>query len=220
MPPGDVLIRTREGAFLLIICDEEISRELYTGTEECKYYVEPGPYRILVGLGTLLLMISVVLLGNCNFAMQAAIGASYMALNGLFWAASLVPRGAFWDLSSYSVEDITPADAQDAHKTQHDGLDGKPSFTRTLWYAVRETKKIGWLKRGGAVPMTSRWDEWLRLAETNASMGNRAWEAVSKREEIVGQTDSIPQAKEAATTSRDTAEEHAPAFEVRMNATK
>jgi len=40
VPDGDVIIRTREGAFLLVKCNEYVSRELYTGTEECKYYVQ------------------------------------------------------------------------------------------------------------------------------------------------------------------------------------
>ena len=40
VPPGDMIIRTREGAFLLIQCNEDVSRELYIGTEECVYYVQ------------------------------------------------------------------------------------------------------------------------------------------------------------------------------------
>lgn len=96
VPPGDVVIRTREGAFLLVRCDENVARELYTGTEECRYYVEKTPYRLLVGFGTFLLMISVVLLGNCHFAMQAAIGVSYIVLNGAFWGASLLNKKRFW----------------------------------------------------------------------------------------------------------------------------
>lgn len=52
VPAGDVIIRTREGAFLLVICNEDVARELYTGTEECQYYVGNFSYRLLVGLGT------------------------------------------------------------------------------------------------------------------------------------------------------------------------
>jgi len=84
VPPGDMIIRTREGAFLLVRCNENVARELYIGTEECVYKVQTQSYRILVGFGTFLLMVSVVLLGNCNFTMQAAIGVSYIVLNGLF----------------------------------------------------------------------------------------------------------------------------------------
>ena len=220
VPPGDVAIRTREGAFLVVKCNEVVARELYVGTEECNYRVETWQYRILVGFGTLLLMVSVVLLGNCDFTMQAAIGASYMVLNGLFWAASLVPKDRFWDLSSYVVEDITPRDARRADQVQMqcDDFEGVPSYTRTLWYAIRETKKIGWVKKCGAAPDTPQWEQWLKLAESNAFEGNRLWDAVGNRENIVGQTDSISQAKAAGYT--DTAQQHAPAFEIPIDPTK
>lgn len=220
VPAGDVIIRTREGAFLLVRCDEDVARELYTGTEECQYYVGTQLYRILVGLGTFLLMISVVLLGNCNFNMQAAIGGSYIVLNGTFWAASLIQKNAFWDLSNYEFHDMTPEDAKHADKTQgpankHHGhtLEEIPSFTRTMWYAIRETKKIGWVNRGGVAPKTDKWDKWLKLAEENAINGNREWDAVKMREDIVGQAEAVaPQ--DAAIESKDNAEQHVPAFEV------
>lgn len=212
VPPGDVLIRTREGAFLLVRCNEDVARELYTGTEECQYYVNTFRYRVLVGFGTLLLMISVVLLGNCNFAMQAAIGLSYIILNGLFWAASLIPKDRFWDLSLYDIADETPDDAKYAEDSQGETLATQPSFTRTMWYAIRETKKIGWIKRSGAAPSTAKWDQWLEVAEENAVADNRTWNAVLMREKIVGQAESAGQ----ATTGyeKDTAEQHVPATEI------
>jgi hypothetical protein len=114
VPAGDVAIRTREGAFILVKCNENVARELYTGTEECDYYASTQTYRFLVGLGTFLLMVSVVLLGNCNFTMQAAIGVSYILLNGAFWVTSLLKKDRFWDLSAYDVKDITPEDAKNA----------------------------------------------------------------------------------------------------------
>ena len=209
VPAGDVIIRNREGAFLLVKCNEDVARELYIGTEECQYYVGTQLYRILVGFGTFLLMVSVVLLGNCNFAMQAAIGASYIVLNGAFWGSSLIRKDRFWDLSNYHVDDVTPLDAQDAHLEQEDTNEGRPSFTRTMWYAIRETKKIGWVKRGGAAPKTDEWDEWLKLAEQNASDGNKNWNAVEVREAVVGVAESTPQH-----AAEDAAEQHVPAYEV------
>jgi len=211
VPAGDVIIRTREGAFLLVKCNEDVARELYTGTEECQYYVQTQPYRILVGFGTFLLMVSVVLLGNCNFTMQAAIGLSYIILNGAFWGSSLIRKGRFWDLSNYTVEDVTPKDASNADVFQNDTLEGRPSFTRTMWYAIRETKKIGWVKRGGAAPKTDEWDEWLKLAELNAVDSNRGWNAVEVREAVVGVAESTPQ---GAHDQGDAAEQHVPAYEV------
>jgi hypothetical protein len=220
VPPGDVIIRTREGAFLLVKCNEDVARELYTGTEECQYYVKTQRYRILVGFGTFLLMVSVVLLGNCNFAMQAAIGLSYIILNGSFWGASLIPRDKFWDLSNYDWKIITPDDSLDADKSQGETLSTQPSFTRTMWYAIRETKKIGWIKRGGIAPSTEKWDRWLEAAEQNAVKGNRAWNAVEMREKIVGQAESTGQSLAAAKHEKDTAEQHVPAIDVPLPETR
>lgn len=220
VPPGDVVIRTREGAFLLVKCNEDVARELYTGTEECQYYVETQQYRILVGFGTFLLMVSVVLLGNCNFAMQAAIGLSYIILNGSFWGASLVNKSRFWDLSHYQCEDITPADSLLANESQGETLATQPSFTRTMWYAIRETKKIGWIKRGGVAPSTEKWDRWLDVAEQNAAAGNRTWNAVEMREKIVGQAESHAQSLVAGVHGKDTAEQHVPAIDVPLPETR
>ncbi|KAI0999244.1 hypothetical protein K3495_g8952 [Podosphaera aphanis] len=213
VPAGDVVIRTREGAFLLVKCNEDVARELYTGTEECEYYVNTRVYRVLVGFGTLLLMISVVLLGNCSIGMQGAIGLSYMVLNGIFWAASLIDRKKFWNLSIYQVEDVTPDDCKDAHLPQSNGsedLEMKPSFTRTMWYAIRETQKIGWVKRGGAAPKTSEWDEWLRQAEQNSLAGNRDWPAVKMRDNVVGSGIS----GQYVASHEEATQEQVPAFEV------
>jgi hypothetical protein len=94
VPAGDVMIRTREGAFLLVKCDEDVARELYSGIEECEYYIHTQQYRILVASRTFLLVVS-VLLGNCNFIMQAAIGVSYSYLKGAFWGYSLIKKHKF-----------------------------------------------------------------------------------------------------------------------------
>ncbi|ESZ94671.1 hypothetical protein SBOR_4922 [Sclerotinia borealis F-4128] len=212
VPQGDVVIRTREGAFIVVRCDEDVARELYSGTEECRYYVSTDPYRILVGFGTFLLMVSVVLLGNCDFQMQISIGVSYIVLNGAFWGVALMNKGKFWDLSSYDWKDVTPESAREAHLAQDDtDVEGKPSFTRTLWYAIRETKKIGWVETSGAAPKTKKWQQWLEKAETAANDGNERWDAVRQKDTTVGESDSVPQAEAAF---KDTAAEHAPAIQV------
>ena len=202
-------------------------------------------------------MISVVLLGNCNFAMQAAIGSSYIVLNGAFWCISLMEKKAFWDLSAYDCKDITPAYAKHADVPSHRGkpirveegakpkgkkagqpkpakpesLEDQESFTRTMWYAIRETKKIGWVRRSGAAPQTDKWDEWLKLAEKKAIAEDHYWNAVEMREKIVGggveepqkathgQTLQIPQTEAAAaaqqaTIHKDIAEQHVPAVDI------
>lgn len=151
-------------------------------------------YRTLVGIGTFLLMVSVVLLGNCNFPQQAAIGASYIILNGLFWGAALIPKQNFWDMSLYKFDDITPNDGLVAHLGNPNASDPeeRPSFTRTMWYAIRETQAIGWVKKSGAAPVTQEWDRWLKEAEKAAKELNLKWKAVTAKDKMVGQTEATP----------------------------
>lgn len=186
VPDGDVVIRTREGAFIVVKCKEDVARELYTGTEECEYKVGTKVYQALVGFGTFLLMVSVVLLANCNWTMQVVIGVAYILLNGLFWAAALAPKNWFWDLDLYDMKDVTSRYFPNA-ELKTDDLDAPecdPSFTRTLWYAIHVTKSTGWVDKSGAAPKTEEWKTWLRQAEENKN--DAKWKAVSAKDEIVG----------------------------------
>lgn len=187
VPQGDVMIRTREGAFILVKCTEDVARELYSGTEECEYYVNGRTYRLLMAVGTVLLMMSVVLLGNCTWNSQVFIGASYIVLNGAYWGLGMLPRSYFWDLSRYEWIDVTPSDALQAHEITRDSdvQEGHPSFTRTLWYAIRETQRTGWVQLSGAAPGTTRWKTWLKEAEANAKRDHRGWNAVQRKNEIM-----------------------------------
>ncbi|KAL6852433.1 hypothetical protein ACO1O0_006978 [Amphichorda felina] len=191
VPKGDVMIRTREGAFLLIRCTEDVARELYSGTDECQYYVTGRTYRLLMALGTVLVMLTVVLLGNCTWNMQVFIGGSYIVLNGLYWGLGMLPRHYFWDLSRYTWVDATLPDAQgaDVITDEDDQREGHPSFTRTLWYAIRETQRTGWVQISGAAPGTDQWKQWLAEAERNAREGNRGWNAVERKNAIMNGRD-------------------------------
>ncbi|KAI1171026.1 hypothetical protein F4777DRAFT_83493 [Nemania sp. FL0916] len=218
VPAGDVIIRTREGAFLLIKCTEEVARELYSGTEECKYHVSGQAYRGLMGLGTFLIMVSVILLGNCKWWTQVFIGGSYIVLNGLYWTMGLLPKHLFWDLSRYEVTDVTPREAQGAHGTtdDNDPREGVKSFTRTLWYAIRETKRTAWAKRSGAAPDTPQWRLWLDEAEAAANEGNKSWPCVARKDEIMkmSEEEALKLAKTVVTRDFDAAEQAAPAVQV------
>ncbi|KAF4976908.1 hypothetical protein FZEAL_6484 [Fusarium zealandicum] len=209
VPRGDVMIRTREGAFILIKCTEEVARELYSGTEECHYHVGDRTYRLLMALGTTLLMLSVVLLGNCTWNSQIFIGGSYIVLNGLYWGLGMMPNSYFWDLSRYQCKDITPDDAKNADEITNpkDEREGHPSFTRTLWYAIRETQRTGWVHRSGAAPGTEQWKNWLKEAMTNAARENRTWPSVARK-------DIIMKENLGADELFDEAAQHAPAIEV------
>lgn len=221
VPKGDVLIRTREGGFLLVKCTEEVARELYAGTEECDYRVGGQVYQALMGIGTLLLMVGVVLLGNCKWNSQIFIGAAYVTLNALYWCMSLIPKKYFWDLSRYVLRDVTPPEAKNAHLTtdENDQREGVKSFTRTLWYAIRETERTAWVERSGAAPGTPQWKLWLREAEAAAKSGNKKWPAVARKDEIMKMKVEEPQLLGAPssappTPAFDEAGQQAPAVEV------
>ncbi|KAI0477249.1 hypothetical protein GGR56DRAFT_398197 [Xylariaceae sp. FL0804] len=216
VPAGDVIIRTREGAFLLIHCTEEVARELYSGTEECKYHINGRSYRAFMGLGTLLLMVSVILLGNCKWKTQIFIAASYITLNALYWTLGLLPKRYFWDLSRYECTELTTPREAEAHvdKTKKEEAEAHvvkpkkkkdknkdqvqdqvqfqvqnpedvPSFTRTLWYAIWETKRTAWVERSGAAPSTPQWKMWLAEAERAAKAGHEDWHAVERKDAIM-----------------------------------
>lgn len=188
VPPGDVMVLKKEGAFLFVKCDEEVARELYSGPDTCTYNVETQYYRALVGCGTVLLMASVVFLGNCSFPMQAAIGLSYILLNGLFWAVSLIEKKHFWNLDRYKWFDETPPDATNAQVSTADTTMGHASYTRSLWYAIRETKSITWVRSSDAAPNTAVWDEWLKAAKRNAKAGKRDWDAVQAFKDMMSKS--------------------------------
>jgi hypothetical protein len=219
VPAGDVIIRTREGAFILIKCTEDVARELYAGTEECSYRVSNQWYRLLMGVGTVLLMVAVVLLGNCNWNAQVFIGSSYIMLNFLYWAMGLLQKEYFWDLSRYEWCDRTPPDAQNAEgTTSSDVREGHKSFTRTLWWAIRETKRTGWVERSGAAPGTRQWKKWLDEAEREAKRGHRSWPAVTRKDDIMRDAEDVPSYSGLKDTV-DRAEQHAPLLEVQPNDT-
>lgn len=220
-PPGDMMIRTREGAFVLILCSEDVARELYTGAEECEYHVGPTQYRCLMAAGTALLMVGVVLLGNTGFESQAIIAAGYIFLNGAYWLLGMLPKSHFWDLSRYHWEDVTPKDARNADK--HGGGSAEPSslsceeespsFTRTLWYAIRETGgQTWWVERSGAAPSTPQWKQWLREAgEMAAHPSGREWNAVSRKNEIMKDALEQMRSRRGEAGQLDMPEQRAPA---------
>ena len=189
-PRGDVIIRTKEGGILLIRCSEDVARDLYWGSQECLYFVSGIKYRFLMTLGTVLIIPSVILMGNCTFDMQILMGVAYTIQNILYWVLGSLPQHIFWDLWDYVWGDVTPEDAKNAHQTNWDAedadsIDNRASYTRTLWYAIRETKRTAWTIRSGSVPNTPPWKEWLEEAEEAAKSENRIWPAVARKDEIL-----------------------------------
>ncbi|ERF74987.1 hypothetical protein EPUS_08528 [Endocarpon pusillum Z07020] len=183
VPPGDIVIRTRSGAFVVVHCTEEVARELYVGAEDCDYVLDTRPAQVLVGTGTILLMIGVVLVGNCTFEMQVALGASYIALNGLYWVAALLPPRNNWDL-------FTRYEWDEARVIT------KESYTCTLYEAIIAASRISkdkvgeiktsWAKTSRAAPDTPVWNKWLdEVAEKgNTDVDGKPWDPVESWKSI------------------------------------
>lgn len=188
-PRGDVMIRTREGGFILVLCEEEVARELYFGNEQCNYEVKSTVfYRFLVGTATFLLMSSVILLGNCKFFQQAAIGSAYIILNFAYWMVSLVPKKHLWDLSKYECESLLDKDKDpdfmDFLGTQQK-MNPIPAYTRTLWYAIYASQCTDWCQKTDALPKTPAWEEWLEQAAIKAQIGEKEWDPVKTLNELL-----------------------------------
>lgn len=185
VPPGDVVIRTGYGAFLVIKCDERVARELYFGTEEVVQVITRG-FGSCVGVGTVVFMVAVIMMGNCSWTMQAALAVTYLLLNAVYWFAALLPSKTHWEFPRYQWEDVTPEDARNMYRDTTEGDSGRPSFTRSLWKAILETKSVAWVRKGGAAPNTPAWNRWLDLAESNAQDSNRDWPFMEEKQKIVG----------------------------------
>ncbi|KAI9847912.1 MAG: hypothetical protein M1837_001429 [Sclerophora amabilis] len=160
VPPGDVVIRGRQGAFLIVHCVEDVARALYFGKEECVYKVSENTFRVLTGVATVFLMTSIVFLTNCIWELQATFGLAYIILNGLYWVASLIPLKWHWDLTPFRVTPI-----QHFHEK---------NYTRTLWRAIQQSGSADWVRKSDAAPHHHAWDAWLEEAGDN--IHNSEWD--------------------------------------------
>ncbi|KFY37994.1 hypothetical protein V495_06807 [Pseudogymnoascus sp. VKM F-4514 (FW-929)] len=182
VPDGDVIIQTREGAFLIIKCNEDVSRRLYFGTDDVFQLVTTG-FSSCIGFGTVIFMVAVILMGNSTWTMQAALAATYLLLNAVYWFVAVMPSSTHWEFPAFQIDDITPPDFKNAH-LYDETRNYAPSFINSLWLAILESKKVGWVRKSGALPEGDEWDRWLELAKRNALDNNRQWDAVKAREDI------------------------------------
>ncbi|KAJ6032095.1 hypothetical protein N7540_002827 [Penicillium herquei] len=168
VPPGDVVIRTRSGAFIAVKCEEEIARELYAGTEVCDYVFRGRFHQSLLGASTILLMAAIIFFSNSSWKIQIAVGLAYIILNLAYWAMALLtePKQT-WNMEArYNVEVL-----EDVVRT---------NFTQVLWDSIQATGKIGWIKKTHAAPATKNWDGWLN--EAKANWNNKEWKAEEARD--------------------------------------
>lgn len=183
VPDGDVVIRTRNGALVVVRCSEEIARELYMATEDCDYMVNDQWAKVLLGCGTLLVIASVIFLGNCSWTMQVVIAVIYVKLNAIYWVASLLPPKWLWDLSRYILEKETPENLKGAH--EYDAHGNPPNYTRSLWYTIQATGQVDWISISDSAPRTPAWKTWLD--EAYANRNNIDWDPVMFKDHLMGE---------------------------------
>jgi len=165
---GDVVIKTRSGAFVCVQCPEEVARELYAGTEVCDYVFNGRYHQALLATSTVLLMAAIIFFSNTGWKIQIAVGLAYIVLNLAYWAMALLTEPSqMWNMNDrYVVERL------DSHPN--------PNFTKALWDAIRTTERIGWAKKTQAAPATKNWDGWLDEAKKNCR--NADWDCEEARD--------------------------------------
>lgn len=167
-PPGDVVIRYPQGAFIVVKCYERTARYLYFNpSERCIYRVRSTTaYRGLSLVSTLMLMGCVVALANSKVETQLGFAGCYMLINVCYWIAAALPPSRHWDLSRLEVREVDVRGGAPPRTATVDNV--PPTYTEALWKAIAVTGTMHWVKEAGFAPKTPAWDEWLHEAEDAA----------------------------------------------------
>lgn len=169
-PPGDVVIKYPQGAFIVVRCSERTARYLYFNpSERCIYTVHSTPvYRVLSLISTLLLMSGVVCLANSTLYLQTAFAGSYMLINIFYWIGAALPPANHWDLSRLKLTHIELKGGIPPRTATAKITDQPQTYTEALWKTIAVTGTKDWLVTTGWAPKTEAWSEWLREAEDAA----------------------------------------------------
>lgn len=177
--PGDLVIKTRSGAFVCVKCTEEVARELYTGTEMCDYVFKGQDHKILLATSTVLLMAAIIFFSNTGWKVQIAVGLAYIILNLAYWGLALLKEPS----EMWNMEDRYDVKLLESHSN--------PTFTKALWAAIQTTQRIGWAKKAQVAPATKNWDAWLDEAKKNRK--NKNWDCEGARDRWMKRDDLEPQ---------------------------
>ncbi|KAJ5338965.1 hypothetical protein N7452_005693 [Penicillium brevicompactum] len=174
IPRGDVVIRTRSGAFVVVTCTEEVARELYTGAETCDYVFNGWIHQCLLGSSTIFLMAAIIFFSNCSWEIQIAVGLAYIILNFMYWAMALLAQPEdMWDMKCRFIV------------KKHKGKSVQTeNFTEVLWEAIKATKSIDWIKMHKIAPNTKQWEGWLAEARkiNDKLEDNKHWDPVRAKD--------------------------------------
>ncbi|KAJ5337969.1 hypothetical protein N7452_004697 [Penicillium brevicompactum] len=140
VPDGDVVIKTRFGAFITVKCSEEIARELYSGKYSYFYTFGERVHQYLLAMSTVFLMAAIIFFSNCGWKIQIAVGLAYIVLNLAHWALTLLtkPNENFNLGVRYNIEVLEDKVNE--------------NYTQLLWDAIRTTESIEWVKKTGSTP--------------------------------------------------------------------
>lgn len=167
-PPGDVVIKYPQGAFIVVRCSEQTARYLYfNASERCHYMVRSTPvYRGLSLISTLLLMAGVISLANATIVLQTAFAGAYMFINIFYWIGAALPPAKHWDLSRLKLTEVELIGGQPPRNAKI--KDVPQTYTEAMWKCIAVTGNKTWLLSTGWAPKTEAWAEWLREAEDAA----------------------------------------------------
>ncbi|KAK4629424.1 hypothetical protein CLAFUW4_08152 [Fulvia fulva] len=161
--PGDVVFRTRDGAFTVVHCDVDIARLLYFAPEAPEYSMNLYTNRLSGGVvGGLMLIVSITLFGNCSWTMQAALAVTYALLNVAYWVSAILLERHSWRFDKLTItkEQVIKTDKS----------------TAALWFAIHKSRSTNWVKAGRANPDTSAWNQWLKDAEQHTYQPAEMWD--------------------------------------------
>jgi hypothetical protein len=126
------LIKSPNGCFTVVECEESISHLLYFHPEHIDYPVSSFLGRGLSGtVGGPTLVGSIVLFGYAVWTIKPALAVTYTVLNLLYWIAAILPMRLSWHLD---------LDIRTLRITRHD------TFIQCLRTTIYTTKHTDWAR--------------------------------------------------------------------------
>ena len=167
--PGDVIIRSSEGSFLVVKCPLDVANELFF-EPRFRYHswVSIPGYRALTSVGSLMLLFGLVVAINAKAEFQMLLILAYGASIFNLLIANMLPARIHWVLSDYLVEwdecKVLGSD-EDSHGRISTVTIQNGTSTRALWIAIALSKRAAWATRSQAVPRdVDSWEAWLHEA--------------------------------------------------------
>ena len=162
LPPGDVVIRSAKGSFLVINCPEAVARKLYFNQEDCVYTIDDRWSRIVGGAGGgILIIVAVILFSNCHYHVQYGATIAYGLLNIAYWIATTCPIQYTWDFDDFHLTASAPISSA--------------NYTGALAATIKLVGDVKWVSLSQAAPLNAAWAQWCNRAQEALNTNNDAW---------------------------------------------